>query len=212
MQSGLLLVDLRLSAQSRPRVLVLRTRGSRLLVALADLAEELMHEACEEWVRMAAARYVGRPAKVIELGGRNVNGSNRQYFPGCEYVSVDKREGPEVDVVADAAYWRPEAPDADAVVCTNVLEHEPRWREVLATAAGCLRSDGLLIVTTVDAPFPAHSGVDGGELRSGEYYQGLPLFELRAGLQSAGFLVTDSRHTREGDVQAVARKPSEYAQ
>jgi predicted SAM-dependent methyltransferase len=171
----------------------------------------MMHEACEEWVRMAAARYVGRPAKVIELGGRNVNGSNRQHFSECEYISVDKREGPEVDLVVDAVRLRLGKPDFDVVVCTNVLEHEPRWRDVLTTAYECLRPDGVLIVTTVDERFPPHSGIDGCELQPDEHYEGVHMDELRDALGAAGFLVTDYRSTREGDAQAVAVKPEERA-
>jgi hypothetical protein len=164
-----------------------------------------MHEACSEWVASAAGRHVGSLGRVIELGGRNVNGSNRVHFPPerFEYVSVDRLDGPEVDVIADAVEWRPETPGT-VVVCTNVLEHEPRWRELVTTAYECLAPGGVFIVTTVTDPFPPHSGIDGCEVRAGEYYAGVSLDDLLGALRDAGFFVTDYRSTREGDVQAVA--------
>jgi SAM-dependent methyltransferase len=171
--------------------------------------EARMHPECEEWVRDAVGRHVGRPGRVIELGGRNVNGSNRVHFPPAwfEYVSVDRLDGPEVDVIADAAEWRPETPGT-VVVCTNVLEHEARWRELVKTAYDSLAPDGVFIVTTVTDPFPPHSGIDGFGVRDGEYYRGVPLDELLDALRSAGFAVTDYRTTRQGDVQAVAVRPN----
>lgn len=169
----------------------------------------LMHPATEQWVRMAAARYVGSPVKVVEFGGRNVNGSNRQHFPGQEYVSVDKVDGPEVDIVAnvlDAEALADHEDTADVVVCTNMLEHEPRWQDVLTRAWWLLRADGLLVVATVTDPFPPHSGVDGETLREGEHYAGVPMSKLLGALTAIGFDVEAQATTREGDVQVVARK------
>ena len=70
--------------------------------------------------RRAGARWV------VELGARDLNGTVRDLFPSARgYTGVDLVAGPGVDVVADAADWRPREPAPDLVVCCEVLEHTP---------------------------------------------------------------------------------------
>jgi hypothetical protein len=108
---------------------------------------------------------------VVEIGGRNVNGTIRHLFGGASsYVSVDCVLGPGVDVVADGAEYVPEEP-ADTVVCCEVLEHAPNAPEILANARRMLDAGGVLIVTAAMAPREPH-GCGGGPV-GGEFYRNL---------------------------------------
>ena len=122
-----------------------------------------MHPAAREFV--AAHR---RQGAVLEFGSRFVNGGVRDLF-GEPYIGLDIEPGPGVDVVADAASYRHPVP-VDVVVCCEVLEHTPAWREIIANAAANLVDGGLFILTTATDPRAPHSAVDGGAVRGGEHY------------------------------------------
>jgi SAM-dependent methyltransferase len=146
------------------------------------------------------------PRHVVEFGSRDVAGGTvRGLFPDAEvYHGVDLVEGPAVDVVADAATWRPTAPP-DVVVCCEVLEHTPAWAALLANAHAILRPGGRLVVTAASTGRAPHSAVDGGPLREGEYYRNVEPHELVAWL-GPFTLEAFEFHAGRGDVYAVARK------
>lgn len=163
-----------------------------------------MHVEAAAFVALTARR-LGPFDSVLELGGRNVNGSIRPYFPGAKYLSVDITPGPEVDVVADATTYRPEE-RFDCVVCCETLEHVPDPDGFVATAWGSLRPGGLFILTAACPPRAAHSAVDGGPLRPGEYYRNVPedmLARWLVGWKDAEI----ETHEDRGDIYATARKP-----
>ena len=79
-----------------------------------------MHPEAYEWVRPHAT---SEPVEVLDIGGRNINGTSRDHFPhATRFTVIDIAEGPGVDVVADAATWTPDR-SYDVVVCTEVFEH-----------------------------------------------------------------------------------------
>lgn len=99
--------------------------------------------------------------RVVELGSYDHNGSLRSVVEPlgpASYVGIDQERGPGVDVVLDAALalallgegW------ADLVVCTEVLEHAPDWRSVVAAMKAVAGRGGLLLVTTRSPGFPRH--------------------------------------------------------
>jgi 2-polyprenyl-3-methyl-5-hydroxy-6-metoxy-1,4-benzoquinol methylase len=51
-------------------------------------------------------------------------------------------------VVGDAARLPVQSESFDRVVCSEVIEHVPAWREVVTEAARVLKRGGLLVVTT----------------------------------------------------------------
>jgi hypothetical protein len=108
---------------------------------------------------------------VLEIGSLDVNGTVRDLFPRCRsYHGIDVVDGPGVDEVADAADWsRPKS--FDVVVTTEVLEHAPRWRDVLTNAWCSLVDGGRLVMTCATDPRAPHSAVDGWEVRAGEWYE-----------------------------------------
>jgi SAM-dependent methyltransferase len=164
-----------------------------------------MHEPAYNFVRMVACM-LGRRRAVCEFGSRNVNGSVRPLFADAPvYVGVDAREGPGVDVVCDAADYRPDRL-FDTVVCTETLEHTPRVRDICANAARILSPGGVFLVTAAAPPRTPHSAEDGGPLRPGEYYGNVSEAQLRPLLEEFFGCVLIDTWTSPGDIYALAVK------
>lgn len=112
---------------------------------------------------------------VLDIGGRNVNGSLRGLFPHANWTVLDKVASPEVDIIADASCWTPTR-RWDLVLCTEVLEHVENWQELIRNISIAARKD-LLITCAGPGRLP-HSGFDGGPLAEGEYYSNIDPAEL----------------------------------
>lgn len=162
-----------------------------------------MHNAARTFVTTALVEY-GQPSGLtVEVGGRNINGTIRDLFPG-PYVAIDTVAGPGVDVVADGTTYQPEQPAA-CVVCCEVLEHTPDAEAICAHAYAMLDAGGLFLVTAAGEGRLPHSAVDGGVLREGEFYANVTEADLRAWL--APFAGVEIRtHPKAGDIYAVALK------
>jgi SAM-dependent methyltransferase len=167
-----------------------------------------MHPEARAFVAGVAPRVAAR--WVVELGALDFNGSVRDLFPSARgYTGVDLVAGPGVDVVADAADWRPlpHAPAPDLVVCCEVLEHTPHPEAVVRNAAAMLAPGGRLVVTAAAPHRAPHSAVDGGPLRPGEHYRNVAPDALVGWLTLAGCaLEAFEEHPDRGDVYALARK------
>lgn len=165
-----------------------------------------MHAEAYGWIAMHAT---GEPVSVLDIGGRNINGSVRELFPRADpYLSLDLYEGPGVDIVADAATWEPDRL-YDVVVCCEVFEHTDVWPAILATALAALRPGGMFIATMAGPGRPVHSGIDGaGRLINGEHYANIEPEMLRAALETTGFanVMIDVRK-RPSDVRCIAFAP-----
>lgn len=149
-----------------------------------------------------ASTLTGFAGSVLDIGGRDVNGTPRSLLAGS-YYSVDAAAGPNVDEVVDARSWRPDR-TFDAVLCLEVFEHVDGWRDIVRTARACLDVGGVFVVTAASDPRAPHSAGTGGPLARGEWYENVPSDALGAALTAAGFTVTDlSTHPR-GDVYATA--------
>jgi hypothetical protein len=64
-----------------------------------------MHDQAMAWI---AKHATSEPVTVLDIGGRDVNGSPQQLFPAAAYTVLDIRPGEDVDIVADAATWDPD--------------------------------------------------------------------------------------------------------
>lgn len=154
-----------------------------------------------------AAHATEAPVEVLEIGSCDVNGSVRPLFPGAtRYHGLDIVAGPGVDEVADAADWH--APDSfDVVVSTEVLEHAPRWEDVVRNAWEALRPGGQLILTCATDPRPPHSAIDGWEVRAGEHYRNVPADEVVDLLERLGCVDWSiETHADRGDLYLWARQ------
>jgi hypothetical protein len=127
-------------------------------------------------------------------------------FPPDGYLGIDLQDGPGVDVVADAATFRPDRRFATAVCC-EVLEHTPEAEAIIAGAAAALAVGGLLIVTCAGEGRLPHSAVDGGPLRPGEYYQNRTEADLETWAAAGGIApLARPYEPGPGDVYFVGRK------
>lgn len=164
-----------------------------------------MHPEALAFVARTAQRFMPPPGRVVDAGGRDVNGSPRLLFPGSTYLVIDLEDGPGVDVVGDARHWRPEAP-VDLVLSVEVLEHAPDPEALLRAAWECLAPGGRLIVTCATDPRAPHSGHDGGPLRPGEHYANVAPEDLKAWLADWDDVEIEV-HPDRGDLYACAVKP-----
>jgi len=139
-----------------------------------------MHNQAHGWLSAAVQQMSLSGGAVVDLGGRDVNGTVHGLFGSPPFV-VDIRPGVGVDVVADAADWVPTR-EFDVVLCTEVFEHTPRWPEIISTAYDALVPGGVLLATCASRSRPPHSAIDGGPLRRGEYYRNVSPAELATAL------------------------------
>lgn len=159
----------------------------------------------------AVMAYVGRFATedtlaVLDIGGRNLNGSTRRLFLGADpYRVLDIRPGVGVDIVADAATWEPDQV-YDLVLCTEVFEHTPEYPAICATVHRALRPGGRFVVTCAGPGRSAHSGIEATALQPGEYYQNVSPADLLMAMRAAGFENVEVNQVGY-DLQATGVRP-----
>lgn len=164
-----------------------------------------MHAEAFAWVERHATK---QPVTVLDIGGRDINGSVRSLFPNATvYRVLDIADGPNVDIVADAATWVPDM-EYDMVVSCETFEHTAVWPPICAVAFKACAAGGIFIATMAGPGRPAHSAVDGGwSLHPGEHYANVNPHELHAVLVECGWSnVIVDRQDHPADVRAVAWK------
>jgi len=145
---------------------------------------------------------------VLDIGGRDLNGSTRPLFPNANpYHVIDIRPGKGVDIVADAADWRGNEGSYDLVVTTETFEHAEKWREIIRTAWHVLRPGGWLIFTCAGPGRPPHSGVEAvWGLIGDEWYANVSPQEIAAELRIQGWTEIEA-HQLGLDTRGKAVKP-----
>lgn len=163
-----------------------------------------MHEAVLSWVGQFRSP---DDLAVLDIGGRDLNGSTRPLFPNANpYHVLDVLPGPKVDFVADAAEWTSEL-KYDLVVCTETFEHAEKWRGIIATAWNVLRPGGWLIFTCAGPGRPPHSGVEAvWGLIGDEWYANVSPQEIAAELTEQGWTEIEA-HQLGLDTRGKAVKP-----
>jgi len=160
-----------------------------------------------EWVRERAPLDA---TSVLDIGGRDVNGTPRSLFArATTYHVLDIVSGADVDIVADAAEWSGDIA-YDLVLACNVFEHAERWPEIVATAFEACHPGGVFVATMGGPGWGVHSGIDGGRaLHPGETYANVEPAALHAALMSAGFVdvVVDFRTSAPPDLRCRAVRP-----
>lgn len=116
---------------------------------------------------------------VLEFGSLNINGGVKSIFQPYTrtYVGVDLQEGPGVDFVEDAHTFHSDMV-FDVVVCCEVFEHTPLWREIISNAHSLLRDGGLFVATMAGEGRYPHSAIDENPIRDWEYYDNVGSWEL----------------------------------
>ncbi len=86
--------------------------------------------------------------KVLDIGSADMNGTNKPWFEGCEYIGLDIKEAANVDVVSIAHEYNAPPGSFDVVISTNQLEHDMYWEKTLAKMYELLKPGGLFILQT----------------------------------------------------------------
>ena len=147
-----------------------------------------MHQAVIDWLGQLKQGHPDhfKDKRVLECGARNINGSPRPLFEGCDYTGLDAAPGQGVDVVSLVHQYKPpKGRRYDVVVSTEMLEHDPFWRESLQAMAGLLRAGGALILTWAGPERAAHCREVAPQPG---YYRNLSLAEVTEVLAAAGTL------------------------
>jgi len=144
--------------------------------------------------------YFNGPNEVLEVGSCNVNGSVREHFINFkEYVGVDWRAGPGVDVVClaeDINFNR----QFDVVVSCSMLEHDPHWDKSVQNMLNHLKESGILLLSWGAAFNPPHceeTAIDGE-------FHGLPAGYVINLIQQKGIYVHEFRY--EGRLPFVKQR------
>ncbi len=157
-----------------------------------------MHPAAYQWV----ADHVAPTYTVLDIGGRNINGSPRDLFSGSEYIAIDLYPGNGVDITADITQWETEQ-RFGVVLCCEVLEHVEGWRAIIDAAHRLCADGGLLILTAAGPGRKPHSAYDGGHVRPDEWYANIEPDQLTDALAAWSEVVVD---VTDDDIRATARR------
>lgn len=107
-----------------------------------------MHPGNIEWLSELRKKYPENfiNAKVLDIGSYDMNGSARQMFSECrQYVGVDVRPGPGVDVVATTGKTSFKPGEFDTIVYLSVFEHDPDWDKNFLHNLQWVKKGGLII-------------------------------------------------------------------
>lgn len=94
--------------------------------------------------------------KVLEVGSFNVNGNCKKFIldRGINYIGIDIREGPDVDLICDITddikniEIKLDYEKFDLIICMNVLEHLFEPIKALNNMNHLLRQDGYMMIVT----------------------------------------------------------------
>jgi SAM-dependent methyltransferase len=157
------------------------------ILALVIEGGNTMREIVQNWVHEVLVEYPQfvKDVKLLDIGSYDVNGTTRRHWPEAkEYVGVDWRAGPGVDVVSLAHNLTYADGYFDVVISTEALEHDHYWRRTLETMHRLLRQDGLFIFTAASTNFPQHHAECSSEPG---YYRNLVPEEFLPMMQSFGY-------------------------
>jgi SAM-dependent methyltransferase len=146
--------------------------------------------------------------RVLDLGGRDINGSVRDLLPAARWTGLDITPGPGVDLVHDATLPWPDRWDRfDLVVCTEVLEHVQGWRDLLRTAAQALEPGGpeALFVTCASTDRRPHGASGELDPPPGEWYANVAAEALQVRLGELFTQMVVEYRTLPGDAYAWAQ-------
>jgi predicted SAM-dependent methyltransferase len=94
---------------------------------------------------------------IVDVGAYNVNGNSKKFFPNHKWIGVDKRAGPDIDIVLDAeellAHFGPES--IGTIICTDTLEHAANPIAISSQFFRVLKAGGFLLLT-VPLTWPIH--------------------------------------------------------
>ena len=88
-----------------------------------------------------------RDKKVLDVGGGDINGNNRDLFENCEYEVNDVTDAPNVTVVARTKDLLFQDEYFDTIISTECFEHDPEYEQSFQKIVDMLRPGGLFLFT-----------------------------------------------------------------
>lgn len=127
------------------------------------------------------------PLRGVDFGGADHNGTGRAWFRGdVQWEVVDLVDGDEVTMIGDlhTMEW---TPHFDLVLCTEVLEHDKGWRDLLRCAYEALTVGGCLLLTCASYGRQPHGATGAPAPAAGEHYGNVHHKHLEEALIAQGF-------------------------
>lgn len=112
---------------------------------------------------------------VLDCGSLDINGNNRYLFTACTYTGIDICAGKNVDVVTRVHKFSP-GKQFDAVISTEMLEHDEHWKLSLRNMFALTKAGGLLLFTAAGTNRPEHGTSEhlpGDSPETNSYYRNL---------------------------------------
>lgn len=160
---------------------------------------------------------------VLELGSRNINGSVRECFDGCQFTGVDWIAGEDVDVVEKFHETKLEVRHFDTLISYSSWEHDPYWIRSISHNLEFLKFGGLIVFNWAGRdssphglfysadiegePTGAVTGTDKltGDEPVGKYYP-KDIVEMEDFLKTLGVKILESGELERGTVYVVGQK------
>ena len=97
---------------------------------------------------------------IIDMGGRNINGTLRDCFPDCKYISVDIEAGHGVDLIVPVGELLPfEDGSIDIIVSSSCFEHDPCFWVTFKELCRVVKIDGFIYMSApANGPYHKHPG------------------------------------------------------
>lgn len=171
-----------------------------------------MHENNRRWLtdlRSTHPAFFHR-ARVLEIGSRiwgTPSDTIRPFFTECDYIGIDKMDGPGVDIrVDDVGHLPLDFPWVDTLAIFSVFEHDPNWRQTLRLSVEMILRPGGLLVTCF--------GAEGNQHHAPEPWAPVPHAEFLKHGVAIGLVIMDAFFEEErygrncaGCYNVVAGKP-----
>jgi len=101
----------------------------------------------------------------VDLGSLNINGGPQEFIPAnLRYVGVDLGAGPNVDLICPIELIDLPSQSFSVAISSEMLEHNPFWRESLFQMCRLSAPGGLIVWTCAGIGRPEHgtTRTDGG--------------------------------------------------
>ena len=143
--------------------------------------ENIMHSSAYKWIEDSYNTWVEdkKDLNILEIGSLDINGSVRPIFAerNSMYLGIDPQIGPGVDFVTDASTFST-GPLFNVIVCAEVFEHTPVWRDIVDRSYENLLEGGIFIATMAGEGRAPHSAIDENPIRPWEHYENINRKEL----------------------------------